>query len=55
MATKLRPIRTTFRAATVKRSDVASAAKAVVVDRDAAIGRFVDRRLDRKASERPRK
>ncbi|HEY4641531.1 MAG TPA: hypothetical protein VII75_09325 [Thermoanaerobaculia bacterium] len=48
MTTKLRSIRTVSRAATVKRSDVASAAKEVKVSRDADAGRFVDVKSNRK-------
>jgi hypothetical protein len=55
MTSKLRPIRTVSRAATVKRSDVASAARAVTVARDADAGRFVDGKTDRKSPAASRK
>jgi hypothetical protein len=49
MNAKLRPIRTTSRAASVKRSDVASAVKSVIVTRNSVDGRFVVReKRDRK-------
>jgi hypothetical protein len=50
MTTKLRSIRTASRAASVKRRDVACAVKQVVIDREAATGRFADRKSDRKTS-----
>jgi ABC-type branched-subunit amino acid transport system substrate-binding protein len=56
MTSKLRSIRTAYRAASVKRSDVASAAKAVVISRDSSAGRYVDSRDgDRKTIDRRRK
>jgi len=48
MTVKLRPIRTTFRSASVKRSEVTSAAKAVIVTRESRTGRFVDRKSEGK-------
>jgi hypothetical protein len=56
MNAKLRPIRTISRAASVRRSEVASAVKAVIVSRDSSTGRFADERpRDRKLTERSRK
>jgi hypothetical protein len=48
MTAKLRSIRTTSRAASVKRSEVTSAAKAVIVTRESCAGRFVERKSDGK-------
>ncbi|MDQ6800869.1 MAG: hypothetical protein M3041_08535 [Acidobacteriota bacterium] len=48
MTPKLRPIRTTARAASVKRRDVTSAAKAVIVTRESCTGRFIERKSNGK-------
>ncbi len=50
MTAKLRQIRTTQRAASVKRSDVTLAAKTVIVSRESCTGRFVERKSDTKRS-----
>ncbi len=48
MTAKLRSIRTASRSASVKRSEVRSAAKAVIVTRESCTGRFVDRKSEGK-------
>jgi hypothetical protein len=53
--TKLRTIRTTYRAASVKRSEVASAVKAVVAERVAKSGTSIRVRRDKDKTEMARK
>ena len=56
MNSKLRSIRTTSRAASVTRSEVTSAVKAVIASRsDAEAGRFVGVKRNGKLTERTRK
>lgn len=55
MTPKLRTIKTHPRASTVKRSDVAAAAKAVIMARYAATGRFAEEELLQKSIRQQRR